>query len=173
MKEEAKQALDNASDYAEIFVKAMDEPIDGAIDELNKAGTKVASAAASGAVKVATDALGAVPGVGAIIDIGKMANDTGKALSEISENVDQGLDTLDEQKKAAARIANRTNESINQFQNPLNSVQNSLNSAQNSLNNKVQGSLNNLKPKGVLSGGKTRRKQFKRNVKSKRVRFAI
>jgi vacuolar-type H+-ATPase subunit H len=176
MKEEAKQALDNAADYAEIFVKAMDEPIDGAIDELNKAGTKVASAAASGGIKVFTDALGAVPGVGAIIDIGKMANDTGKALSEISEaaseaagtvskvtkeiseNVDQGLDTLDEQKKEAAKIANRTTQSINQFQNPLNTAQNSL---------------NNLKPKSVLSGGKTRRKQFKRNVKSKRVRFAI
>jgi methyl-accepting chemotaxis protein len=162
----------------------MDEPIDGAIDELNKAGTIVASAAASGAIKVGTDALGAVPGVGAIIDIGKMANDTSKALSEISEaaseaagtvskvtkeiseNVDQGLDTLDEQKKAAARIANRTNESISQFQNPLNKVQNSLNST-------VQNSVNNIKPKSVLSGGKTRRKQFKRNIKSKRVRFAI
>ena len=191
MKEEAKQALDNAADYAEIFVKAMDEPIDGAIDELNKAGTKVASAAASGAIKVGTDALGAVPGVGAIIDIGKMANDTGKALSEISEaaseaagtvskvtkeiseNVDQGLDTLDEQKKAAARIANRTNESISQFQNPLNKVQNPLNKVQNSLNSTVQNSVNNIKPKSVLSGGKTRRKQFKRNIKSKRVRFAI
>ena len=176
MTEEAKQALDNAADYAEIFVKAMDEPIDGAIDELNKAGTKVASAAASGAIKVGTDALGAVPFYGAIIDLGKIANDSGKALSEISEaaseaaetvskvtkeiseNVDEGLDTLDEQKKAAAKIANRTNESINQFQNPLNTAQNSL---------------NNLKPKSVLSGGKTRRKQFKRNVKSKRVRFAI
>jgi len=176
MKEEATKALDNAADYAKIFVEAMDEPIDGAIDEFNEAGTKVASAAVSGAIKVGTDALGAVPFYGALIDAGKIANDAGKAFSEISEatsnaagtvskvtkeisvNVDQGLDTLDEQKKEAAKIANRTTQSINQFQNPLNNVQNPL---------------NNAKPKGVLSGGKTRRKQFKRNMKSKRVRFAI
>lgn len=168
MKEEAKQAMDNAADYAEIVVKAADKPLNDAIDELNKAGTKAASAALSGAVKVGSAAVGAIPFYGAFIDLGIIANNAGTALSEmskaaseaastvskvteeISENVEEGIDKLDEQKKAAAKIENRTNESIQQFQNPL----------------------NNSNPQSVLKGGKTRRK-IKRNMKSKRVRFAI
>ena len=57
----------------------------------------------------------------------------------------KGLKELDEKKKMSQQISNRTTNSINQFENP-----------------------------SVVKGGtKTRRRLFKRKLKSKRVRFAI
>jgi hypothetical protein len=166
-KEEAKLALDNAADYANIALEAMDEPINKAVDQLNEAGTKAASGAISGIVKVSTDALAAVPGAGAIIEIGKIANDASKAVGDVvsassqaastiskvveetSKNLDEGLDKFDEKKKEAMKIANRTNKSIETFENPISNA--------------------------VKTGGarKTKRRLFKRKAKSKRVRFAI
>ena len=83
-KEEAKKTLDNAAEYADIAVKAMDEPIDKAIDKLNEAGEEAASGAVSGSIKVATDAMAAVPGAGAIVEVGKMVNDISKGSIDSS-----------------------------------------------------------------------------------------
>jgi len=110
LKEEAKIALDNAAQYTDIAVEAMDEPINKAIDQLNEAGTKAASGAVSGIVKVGTDAMAAVPGAGAIIEVGKIVNDASRAIGDVasaaseatstiskvveetSKNIDEGLD---------------------------------------------------------------------------------
>ena len=170
-KEEAKIALDNAADYANIAVEAMDEPINKAVDQLNEAGTKAASGAISGIIKVGTDALAAVPGAGAIIEIGKIANDASKAVGDVasassqaastiskvveetSKNLDEGLDKLDEKKKEAMQISNRTNKSIKSFENPIG---------------------NAVKTIGKTGGAhKTKRRLLKRKAKSKRVRFSI
>ena len=170
-KEEAKIALDNAADYANIAVEAMDEPINKAVDQLNEAGTKAASGAISGIIKVGTDALAAVPGAGAIIEIGKIANDASKAVGDVAsassqaastiskvveetgKNLDEGLDKLDEKKKEAMQISNRTNKSIKSFENPIG---------------------NSVKTIGKTGGAhKTKRRLLKRKAKSKRVRFSI
>jgi ABC-type transporter Mla subunit MlaD len=110
--------------------------------------------------------MAAVPGLGAVIEIGKMLNDGSKAASavveagseavetasdafvETTENVKQGLQELDEKKKMAEQISNRTTKSINDFENPLPAT------AQ------------------AAGGRKTKRRLFKRKAKSKRVRFA-
>ena len=73
-KKELSESIDNAADVAEITIKAMDKPIDAAIVKLNDAGTKAASGIGAGAIKVGTDMLGAIPGFGAIIDLGKIIN---------------------------------------------------------------------------------------------------
>ena len=164
IKEEATEALNNVADYAEIGVKALDKPLNAAIDELNEAGTKAASGLGAGIVKVGTDMMAAVPGLGAVIELGKIANDASAAVGNVveaasdasstaaelvattSDNLKDGVKELEEKKREALKISNRTNESINKF----------------------------LPPAEPVGGGhKTRRNLIKRKGKSKRVRFAI
>ncbi len=164
IKEEAMEALNNVADYAEIGVKALDKPLNAAIDELNEAGTKAASGLGAGIVKVGTDMMAAVPGLGAVIELGKIANDASAAVGNVveaasdasstaaelvattSDNLKDGVKELEEKKREALKISNRTNESINKF----------------------------LPPAEPVGGGhKTRRNLIKRKGKSKRVRFAI
>jgi len=163
VKQEVKEALDNASEIASVAVDAIKEPFSKAVDVTAEAAQKATSAAVSGAIKVGTDALSAVPFWGAIIDLGKMVNDGSKAASAVVEagtevvevasdafintkkNFEKGLKELDEKKKISQKIYNRTTNSINQFDNPA-----------------------------IMKGGtKTKRRLFKRKLKSKRVRFAI
>lgn len=186
MKEETKEALDNAAEYADIAVEAMDEPINKAVDQLNEAGTKALSGVVSGLIKVGTDALAAVPGAGAIIELGKMANDAtaaagdvveatsdvtstlSKVVEETSKNIDEGLDKLHQEKEDLTPDT------------PLNTDINlkQLNKEGSSISNRVDKSINQFeKPVSsapVLTGGKkTRRKFLNRKGKTKRVRFSI
>jgi len=160
MKEETKIALDTAADYTNIALDSMDEPIDKAIDQLGDAGTKATSGVVSGLIKVGTDAMCAVPYVGAVFELGKMINDGSRAVGDVveatsdatgtiskvveetSKNIDEGIDKLDEKKKEAQQIANRTNKSIQTFENPIGGFR------------------------------KTKRRFFKHKGKSKRVRFS-
>ena len=187
MKEETKVALDNAAEYADIALEAMDEPINKAVDQLNEAGTKALSGAVSGAIKVGTDALAAIPGAGAIIELGKMANDAtaaagdvveaasdatttiSKVVEETSKNIDEGLDKLHEEKEAL-------NPDINL--NPDKTLK-QLNKDGLNISNRVDKSINQFEnpvssvPIVQQGGKKTRRKLLKHKRKSKRVRFAI
>lgn len=167
VKAEVEEAIENAGEIGAVVVKAAEQPIKEATRVGVEAGTKALGAAGSGLIKVGTDMLGAVPGIGAIIDIGKMINDGSKAASavveagseaietasdaftETTENVKQGLKDLDEKKKLSQHISNRTTKSINEFENPLPNTSQSA------------------------GGRKTRRRLFKNKAKSKRVRFAM
>ena len=164
IKEEAAEALNNVADYAELGVKALDKPLNKAVDELNKAGTKAATGLGVGAVNVVTSMMSAVPGLGAVIGLGKIANaasaaagnvveavsdataTAGELVATTGDNLKDGVKELEEKKREALKISNRTNESINKF----------------------------LPPAEPVGGGhKTRRNLIKRKGKSKRVRFAI
>ena len=193
MKEETKVALDNAAEYADIALEAMDEPINKAVDQLNEAGTKALSGVVSGLVKVGTDALAAVPGAGAIIELGKMANDAtaaagdvveatsdatstiSKVVEETSKNIDEGLDKLHEEKEALNANIN-LNPDINL--NPHKTLK-QLNKDGLNISNRVDKSINQFEnpvssvPIVQQGGKKTRRKLLKHKRKSKRVRFAI
>jgi hypothetical protein len=167
VKAEVEEAIENAGEIGAVVVKAAEQPIKEATRVGVEAGTKALGAAGSGIIKVGTDMLGAIPGFGAIIEIGKMLNDGSKAASsvveagseaietasdaftETTENIKEGLKDLDEKKKLAQQISNRTTKSINQFENPLS---------------------NNLQAAGRR---KTKRRLFKNKAKSKRVRFTI
>jgi hypothetical protein len=166
IKEEAAEALNNVADYAEIGVKALDKPLNAAVDQLSEAGTKAATGLGVGTVNVITSMMSAVPGLGAVIGLGKIANAASSAAGNMTEafsdatatvgelvaatgdNLTDGVKELEEKKREALKISNRTNESINKFNSPLPSV-------------------------APVGGGKTRRNLIKGRGKSKRVRFAI
>ena len=119
-----KVALDSASEIAEVVVQASEKPVNDAVDILSDAGEKAATGVASGAIKVGTDAMAAVPGWGAIVEAGKIANDLStsagdvveagtqavSAISEVvektSENINEGLDKLEEVKQQGEHMSN-------------------------------------------------------------------
>jgi hypothetical protein len=182
-KEKTKETLDNVAQYSNIVIKAMDEPVNNAVDELNEAGTKAASGAITGAIKVGTDAMAAVPYLGGIIEMGKIVNDVSRAagdvagaasdatstiskvVEETSKNIDIGLDELDEKKEEMSSI--KPDETFKKINKDGLNVSNRVNKSIDQFENPI-----NSAP--VLSGGrKTRRKFLKHKVKTKRVRFAI
>ena len=164
VKEQLEEAIEHAGELGDVIVKSSEEPLKEAVKIGVEAGTDALGAASAGIIKVGTDMMAAVPGVGAVIEVGKMLNDGSKAASAVAEasskaistasdafsitteNVRKGLRELEEKKKMAQQISNRTNRSINQF---------------------------------VQNGGirKTKRRLFKKSIKSssksKSVRFAI
>jgi hypothetical protein len=166
VKAKVEEAIKNAGIIGSVAVEASKEPFNKVVDVASQEIPKAVGASVSGAIKVGTDAMAAVPGLGGIIEIGKMVNDSSKAASSVveagseitetlsqaivdtKENVEKTMKELEEKKKMAEKISNRTTESMNQFENPLKT---------------------NIK----TGGRKTRRRFFKRKLKSKRVRFAI
>jgi hypothetical protein len=178
MKEQTRAALENTADYANIVIESMNEPVNKAMDSLNEAGTKAASGAVTGAIKVGSNAMAAVPGFGALISLGKIANDVtaavgdvvesasnatttiSKIVEETSENIAEGFDKLEEKKKSknefnelnknGLNVTNRVNKSINEFENPVKTV-----------------------PSVLKGGRKTRRPLLKHKRKTKNVRFVI
>ena len=185
MKEETKEALENVAQVSEIAVEALDKPLNKAIDELNESGAKAASGIASGVVKVGTDVLAAVPGVGALIEVGKIANDATKAAQNVvsaatdatstvkelvqatSENIDKSLEKLDDKKEEGLEEATTTLKPEETL-NPDKSL-NQLNKVGGSITNRVNKSITEFEN----TNNQTRRKISKNKGKSKRVRFAI
>lgn len=165
VKAEVKEAIDHIGDVGAVVVGAAEKPIEKAVDVASNAAAKATGAALGGLIKIGTDAMAAVPGLGAVIEVGKMLNDGSKAASAVveagsetvevaadaiidtKEAIEQGLELLEEKKKTGEEISNRTTKSINDFENPI--------AAQ------------------AAGARKTRRRLFKRKAKSKRVRFAI
>lgn len=194
LKEETKKVLENAADYAEIAVEAMDEPINKAVDELNKAGTAAAAGIASGVVKVGTDALAAVPGVGAVIEVGKMANDASAAagdvvkaasdasstisrvVEETSKNIEEGLEKKELEGNAVEKnvLESVTPNDTNNMKGGMKQFK-EINKGGMKIYNRVNNSINQFENPFITSGGsKTRRKlRSKPKPKTKRVRFAI
>jgi len=166
VKAEVKEAIENAGEVGEVVVKAAEKPFNEIVDVVAESIPKATGAALSGMIKVGTDAMAAIPGVGGIIELGKMINDSSKAASavveagseavevasdafiETKENVEKGLKDLEEKKKMVEQISNRTTKSINEFENPITT-------------------------QATKGGRRTRRNIFKRKGKSKRVKFAI
>ena len=114
LQEQARLAGDELAIYAKILVEAMREPLIELVGILSQAGLKATSAITVGIIKVFTDAMAAVPGVGAVMEVGKIANDVSravgdaaeagsnatnaasKAVFDITENVKQGLQNAEQ-----------------------------------------------------------------------------
>ena len=182
LKKETEIVLDNVGDYAEIAVDALNKPLNKGIDELNEAGSHAMAGIASGAIKVGTDALAAVPGLGAVIEIGKIANDTSKAVGEVVEagkdtattisdivketnkNIHEGIEKLDE----VERIKDiNTKEVNNNFKN--------INNDGKKISNRINKSINEFEKPTPYKGGKKTKSKNLGNIskKTKRVRFSI
>jgi methyl-accepting chemotaxis protein len=165
-KKQVNETLNNMSDYAELGLKAMDKPIDDAIDKLNESGTKAASGTISSVIKVGTDAMAAIPGLGAIIELGKIANDASKGISSVVDASSQAAETVDDfltetnenitkfthAKQQGGEIIDRTIHSINEFHKPL------------------------FFPSAMKGGNgyyKTKKRLLRRKNKTRRVRFNL
>lgn len=173
VKEQLEEAIEHAGELGDVIVKSSEEPLKEAVKIGVEAGTDALGAASAGVIKVGTDMMAAVPGLGAVIEMGKILNDGSKAVSAVaeasskaisaasdafsitSENMKKGLKELEEQKKMAQQITNRTNRSINHFESPL---------KEKDKENKLMGGTR-----------KTKRRLFqkKQKPKTKSVRFAI
>jgi len=165
VKEQVEESIEKAGEIGSVVVEAAEKPIEKAVDVTANSISKATGAALAGVIKVGTDAAAAIPGVGAVIEVGKMLNDGSKAASavveagseavevasdafiETKENIDEGLKVLEEKKKLGHEISSRTDKSIKEFEEPV----------------KTQ----------AAGARKTRRKLLKHRGKSKRVRFAI
>lgn len=196
LKEEAKEALENAADYAEIAVEALDKPLNKAIDQLNADGTKAASGIATGVIKVGTDAMAAVPGIGAVIELGKMANDASAAAGDVVEaashatstvskvvedttkNIEEGVNKLEEEKNISENVGQNVgqNMSVNESMKGGMSKLKEINKDGLKIYNRVNNSINafeNPLQTNKKGGYKTKRRLLKNRPKTKRVRFAI
>ena len=185
VKEELKEAIDNAADIGSVAIEASKKPFQRAADVLAQTVPKAAASTISGLIKVGTDAMAAVPYAGTAIELGKMLNDSSKAVSgvveattdaieagsdliiETKDNFTKSMKMLEEIKKNGSEIYDRTNKSIDEFENPLNKIKNPL--------NEIKNPLNEIKKSSVAqnAGGKSRKNNFNKSNKTKRVRFSI
>jgi len=167
VRENVDKAIENVADISTVAIKSAEKPMQEAVKVGIESGNKALGAASGGIIRVGTDMMAAIPYVGAIIEVGKILNDGSKAASavveagseaietasdafvETTENMKQGLKELEEKKKLAEQISNRTTKSINDFENPIPAT------------------------KQTAGGRKSKRRLFKRKSKTKRVRFAI
>ena len=172
-KKELVEALDNTAEFATIGIKAMDKPIDQAIDKVNDATARALGGLLGTGIKVGTDMMAAVPYVGAVVEMGKIVNDTSKGISAVVEagsevaetSSDLVTDTI-ENFKEETKKAEDLKSSINEKSKITDRVNDSINDFEETTKN----------PTEYLKGGgsgKTRKRNLKRKGKSKRVRFHI
>ena len=168
VKAEVEEAIENAGEVGAVVVKAAEKPFNEAVDVAAKSLGNASAGLSKGLVKILVDSALAVPGVATVVEPIIMLDDITRSASAVvdagseaveaasdafiqtKKNVEEGLNDLEEKKKLADKIANRTTESINEFENPISTVTNEQ-----------------------KAGRKTRRRLTKRKAKSKRVRFAI
>jgi hypothetical protein len=165
-KKQVNDTLENISDYSELTLKAMDKPIDDAIIKLNDAGTKATSGIVSSSIKVGTDALAAIPGIGAFIELGKIANDASKGVSSVVEASSQAAETVDD-------FLTETNKNITKLSNIKQQGGEIIDRTIDSINNfHKQIPISSL-PSAMKGGNKTKKRFFRRKNKTKRVRFNL
>ena len=131
-----EKTIENVAKISDKVITAIDKPLDKAIDKISDSATKAASGATAGIVKVGTDAMAAVPGVGAIMELGKIANDVTTSVSSVTEaasdasktistmvkETKENLNELENKKKEGEKVLNRTNDSMDKF-NSSNNLQ--------------------------------------------------
>lgn len=115
LQEQARLAGDELAIYAKILVDAMREPLTELVGILSQAGLKATSAITVGIIKVVTDAMAAVPGVGAVIEVGKIANDVSRAVGDA---VEAGSDATTAASKAVFDITENVKQGLKNAEQP-------------------------------------------------------
>lgn len=158
-----EQTSEKLADTASILIDAADEPINKAIDKANESLYKMGSAAATSSVKIASDVLATIPGIGVIFDVARIVNDGSKAVTSVSEAsselIQAGSDLVGETSKNLSELLETQIKEKNQIQNRINKSTTDFNIP---LNQNQKGGIK-----------KTRRFLRNRKMKSKRVRFAL
>jgi hypothetical protein len=160
--EKTKQAIQDALDLVWGTVGAVKEPIDKFADNTVESFTNAIPKVQKSITNSVWNAIGTLPPLNIATNLISTANDVSSAARTVSKatndtiqsayntynQIQEKLKELKEKKRTSRLISKRTDNSINEFENPLNAQQRG-------------------------GGYKTRRRLFKHKAKSKRVRFAI
>ena len=119
-KEELKKTIENASEIAYVIAQSAEKPLSKLIKVSFASSLDALRASISGAIKVLTDAMAAIPGVGAIIEIGKIANDSSKAVSAV---VEAGSDITEATSDAIMETKDNYEQLMKEQEEKLNSIQ--------------------------------------------------
>ena len=126
------------------------------------------------------------PGIGAFIELGKIANDSTAALADVTEamseatetfsklvgetsvNIDKGLDNLEREKQRFKTLSNNLTNMSNSVNNVSNKFKNVSDVANNSINNsinKVTPNIRpNIRPTTIQTGGFKKMSQIKQQI---------
>ena len=119
MKTDVKQALDNLGDYIIIVGESMKQPLEVAGERMNEAVTIGLSGATRGFIKVATGAMSAVPGAGAIVSIGKILNDS---TASIADMIKAGTNVSSTISQLVVNTNNKIKEKINDLKTKVDPI---------------------------------------------------
>jgi len=95
-KDKIKETSEIAAGVVNEVVDNLDKPLEKFADKIGVASAEAASGVTSGVIKVATDAAAAVPGVGAVVELGKIANDATSSAASVVEAVKHSVDAFTE-----------------------------------------------------------------------------
>ena len=174
-KKEYEHSLENISDIASITLKAMDKPIDEVIDKLHEVGEKATSGALSSGIKVGTDIIAAIPGIGAVVELGKIANDASKGVSDVVEAGTEMAETTSDFMKEFNMNLEKGLREKHQLSNRIQNSINEFNATTNHPKEYIKGGYNNMKDGYNMKAGGYKsilsKKNKKGGMKTKRVRF--
>jgi hypothetical protein len=176
LRAQVNEAIDHGGEIASRVVEASKQPMKKFMNVVINSAMASSGDLGSGAAKVAADVVGAIPGIGAVVDGLRILNDSSKALSSVaktastiaesaSETVEETKQIFDQQYKDALNtgqaITNRTNNSMKAFLDPSSKLkglqqgmQNSVQGLQQGMQNSVQGVQKGMQNKvqGVQQG---------------------
>lgn len=123
LRQEASVALNNV-------MEALDKPLDKAVTKLGEVSGKAIKGLGSGVVEMGSSALSAIPGVGAVVALGKTIDNISHAAESVTHTIAEASDTLQELVKdtkqamqESKQILHRTDQSIATFQKKPESVE--------------------------------------------------
>jgi hypothetical protein len=127
--------LKGLAQNAAVYYKAVEPLIDPMADKMLEVGTKAAEKMGESATVIASNTIKEIPGVGlayaVVQDVAKLGEAASAATNAFAEITTEAADSavvfkknLDQLKSEKAAIEARTNETLNQFNNPLQNLNN-------------------------------------------------
>jgi hypothetical protein len=192
LKKEISDTFESVSDVASIGIRAIDKPVNKAVEKVGDIVKKVTPEIIEAGVNAGFSAAKAVPGVGSVLAVGSMLNDVTAGAEAVVQagteavevSADLVKDTLtafqdekdtfekekvlenqfDNMKKQGENISHRINDSIDKFEetNKLSTVEST---------NKLGRNTDFVENKINQGGSRTRKLRKRKHKASKRVRF--
>jgi len=96
MRDKIEETSEIAAEVVNKVVDNLDEPLEKFADKIGEAGADATSGVTSGIIKVVTDGAAAVPGVGAAVELGKIANDATSSAASVVEAAKNSVNAFTE-----------------------------------------------------------------------------
>jgi len=159
--EKAKEVIGETAKLGAVAVEASKPFLDPLVDTISDKSEKLLSKLGESSVKIMLNTAEEIPGVGVVIGTARSASNVGEAIAASANTGSELITATSDTVNAATKnfkqivdekknIEDRTNTSINQFENPV-----------------------NVPESKVPKRGGTKKMLFKRNKVTKRVRFNL